>query len=220
MTTYLFAPARVAAQAPRPDRGGRLSSGPGVPPRRGDVRTIVMLTGSPNPGSRTDALLSVIGAHLSAAGLPVRRFSVRDLPAEALLHGSRMAPAVLDLADAVAGAYGIVLGTPVYGGAYSGALKLMLDVLPRDAFAGKAVLTVATGGEPAHLLGMDRVWRPVLSAMGATRILPGHHVPEGGVLCHPRPCVTEATAAALPPVVARLADAVRALRPVAVPALH
>jgi FMN reductase len=206
MTTYLFAERAAEPTRPTALEWSRADS------------AVVMLAGSPSPRSRTNVLLSVIGTHLSAAGLPVRQFTVQDLPARALLHGGGTAPAVRDLVAAVAGARGIVLGTPVHQGAYSGALKLMLDVLPRDAFAGKVVLPVATGGDPGHLLGLDRVWRPVLAAMGATRILHGHHVLEEGVLMGPRPCVTEAAAAALPPVVARLADAVRALRPAALPA--
>lgn len=57
--------------------------------------------------------------------------------------------------------------------AYSGVLKVFLDLLPADALCGKTVLPLATGGSPAHLLALDYALKPVLSALGARDILGG-----------------------------------------------
>ena len=62
----------------------------------------------------------------------------------------------------VANAQLIVVATPVYKAAYSGLLKVFLDLLPQTALAGKTVLPLATGGSPHHMLALDCALRPVL----------------------------------------------------------
>ena len=65
----------------------------------------------------------------------------------------------------------MLVATPIYKAAYSGLLKLFLDVLPADALRGKTVLPLATGGSPAHLLALDYALKPVLGALGARHLL-------------------------------------------------
>jgi GNAT superfamily N-acetyltransferase len=85
------------------------------------------------------------------------------------------------------------VATPVYQAAYSGLLKVFLDLLPQFAFRGKAVLPLVTGGSPAHVLAVDYALRPVLSQLGAAHIGQGWFVPsahirqwgDGGVLIDP-----------------------------------
>lgn len=108
----------------------------------------------------------------------------------------------------MAQADGIVIGTPIYKAAYSGLLKLLLDLLPQDAFAGKTVLPIATGGSLAHVLAVDYALRPVLSSMGAVHVVPGWFVldsdivvSDGGVSVSPD------AAAALTRVVGQFSDA-------------
>ena len=94
---------------------------------------------------------------------------------------------------AVADADAIVVATPVYQAAYSGLLKVFLDLLPQFAFRGKAVLPIVTGGSPAHVLAVDYALRPVLANLGAAHIgqgwfVPSSHIrqwPDGGVLIDP-----------------------------------
>jgi FMN reductase len=52
-----------------------------------------------------------------------------------------------------AGAY--VLGTPMYRGGMTGALKNLIDVIPKDYMVGKAAGLVATGASYHHYLGVD-----------------------------------------------------------------
>lgn len=101
---------------------------------------------------------------------------VRTLPPEALLGADPGHPAIQDAAQLFAKADGVVIGTPVYKAAYSGLLKTLLDLLPQYALAGKAVLPLATGGSPAHVLAVDYALRPVLTSMGADHVLPGWFV--------------------------------------------
>ena len=73
----------------------------------------------------------------------------------ALLSADITDPTIAEAVAAVADADAIVVATPVYQAAYSGLLKVFLDLLPQFAFRGKAVLPIVTGGSPAHVLAVD-----------------------------------------------------------------
>ncbi|RLM70604.1 NADPH-dependent oxidoreductase [Halorubrum sp. Atlit-8R] len=67
-----------------------------------------------------------------------------------------------------------VVGTPVYRGSYSGALKNLLDMVPRGMwqadvapFEDAAVALVATGATDHHYLAVDQELRPVFAFFGA-----------------------------------------------------
>ena len=85
----------------------------------------------------------------------------------------------------MARAQAIVVATPIYKAAYSGVLKLFLDLLPQTAFKGKTVLPMATGGSPNHMLALDYALRPVLQSLGADHILPGVFATDGQVVLLP-----------------------------------
>lgn len=67
-----------------------------------------------------------------------------------------------------------VVGTPVYRASYSGALKNLLDMVPRGEwqadvapFADSAVGLVATGATDHHYLTVDEQLRPLMGFFGA-----------------------------------------------------
>lgn len=67
-----------------------------------------------------------------------------------------------------------VVGTPVYRGSYSGALKNLLDMVPRGQWQGDvapfenaAVGLVATGATDHHFLAVDQELRPAFAFFGA-----------------------------------------------------
>ncbi|MGI5472147.1 NADPH-dependent FMN reductase [Streptomyces sp. CA-132043] len=140
------------------------------------MATVLSLSGSPSPTSRTARLLRHLDATLVAQGHEVIPLDVRTLPAEALLGADFGHPAIVRTTRLVEAADGLVVGTPVYKAAYSGLLKSLLDLLPQYALAGKTVLPLATGGSTAHVLAIDYALRPVLSSMGASHIVPGWFV--------------------------------------------
>src|SRR5690606_7067553 len=134
---------------------------------------VVLLSGSPSARSRTELLLEYVGQHLLERGLEISLLRVRDFPAEDLLHADFSSPAVQQLQQLVASADGLVVATPVYKASFTGALKVLLDLLPERALAHKAVLPIASGGRPAHLLAVDYALKPVLAALKAQEMLPG-----------------------------------------------
>jgi SsuE family FMN reductase len=85
-------------------------------------------------------------------------------------------PVIQTAIDVLAAADAVVVTTPVYKAAYSGLLKVFLDLLPQYALRGKPVLPLATGGTPAHVLVIDYALRPVLTSLGAGAIGQGWFV--------------------------------------------
>jgi FMN reductase len=141
--------------------------------------TVLLLAGSPSEPSRSAALLDAVAQRLRAhqgvgeAVFVVERLDVRTLNAPALLLADWDHPQVVAALAQVAKAQVIVVATPVYKAAYSGLLKVFLDLLPQTALAGKTVLPLATGGSPHHMLALDYALRPVLQSLAARHILPG-----------------------------------------------
>ena len=137
------------------------------------MASVLSISGSPSVSSRTARLLRHLDARLIAQGHEVIPLDIRTIPAEALLGADFRHPAIVEATELVARADGVVIATPVYKAAYSGALKALLDLLPQYALTGKTVLPLATGGSVAHVLAIDYALRPVLSSMGAGHIVQG-----------------------------------------------
>jgi FMN reductase len=100
----------------------------------------------------------------------------------------------------------LVIATPVYKAAYSGVLKVFLDLLPQTALKNKVVLPIATGGSPHHMLALDYALRPVLQSLAARHILPGVYATDAQVTLLP-----EGTHQLGADIAARLDEAVAAL---------
>ena len=135
--------------------------------------SVLLLGGSPAASSSGARLLQHIGDKLALQGHRCTRLQVRDLPAQALLHGDVGDPAILRATTLVRDADAIVIATPVYKASYTGILKAFLDLLPQDGLDGKLVLPLATGGSQSHMLVLDYALRPVLASLSARFILPG-----------------------------------------------
>ncbi|GII61276.1 hypothetical protein Skr01_13610 [Sphaerisporangium krabiense] len=157
------------------------------------MATVLSVSGSPSPVSRTARLLRHLDAGLAARDHQVIPLDVRLLPPQALLGADFDHPALAEVRRLIDRADGLVIGTPVYKAAYSGLLKCLLDLLPQYALAGKTVLPLATGGTTAHVLAIDYALRPVLSSMGASHVVQGWFVLDrhvtvlegGGVVVEP-----------------------------------
>ena len=147
--------------------------------------SVLLIAGSPTERSRSAALLAYVGAQLKQLGVPVEGLSVRDVSPQALLFADFAHPSVAKAIHQVAQAQVVVVATPVYKAAYSGVLKVFLDLLPQTALKGKTVLPLATGGSPHHMLALDYALRPVLQSLGAKHILPGIYATDSQVTLSP-----------------------------------
>ena len=101
--------------------------------------SVLLIAGSPSERSRTAALLDAAGQRLATRGALVERLRVRDLSPQALLLADFGHPSVSKAIGQVAQAQVVIVATPVYKAAYSGVLKVFLDLLPQDDFNGKTV---------------------------------------------------------------------------------
>ncbi|MGY4831007.1 NADPH-dependent FMN reductase [Sphaerotilaceae bacterium SBD11-9] len=132
---------------------------------------IVGIQGSPSAASRSGSLLQLAQTHLQTVATRLHTVTVRELPAEAVLHAQFDHPLIRQALAEVAQAQVVLVATPIYKAAYSGLLKAFLDLLPQDGLRDKTVLPLATGGSMAHLLALDYALKPVISALGARDIL-------------------------------------------------
>ena len=99
--------------------------------------------------------------------------AVRSLNTEDLIYGRYNSPELQSTFEIVRQADGIIVATPIYKAAYSGVLKVYLDLLPAQRLRQQNRPALATGGSPAHSLVIDYALRPVLVALGAPHILTG-----------------------------------------------
>jgi FMN reductase len=146
--------------------------------------SILLVAGSPSERSRSAALLDAVSQRLRGHGL-VERLQIRELSPQALLLGDSSHRSIANAVDQLARARALVIATPVYKAAYSGVLKVFLDLLPQAAFKGKVVLPLATGGSPNHMLALDYALRPVLQSLSARHILPGVYATDAQVTLMP-----------------------------------
>ena len=168
--------------------------------------SVLLIAGSPSERSRSAALLDRVGQQLARLGLDIDRLQIRSLSPQALLLADFGHASVVSAIQQVANAQVIVVATPVYKAAYSGVLKVLLDLLPQTAFKGKTILPLATGGSPNHMLALDYALRPVLQSLGARHILPGVYATDAQVALTP-----EEAYVIHPDIEARLDEAVTTL---------
>ena len=69
--------------------------------------------------------------------------------------------------EAIEQADALVIGSPVYKGAYTGLFKHLFDLVAPDALKGKPVAIVATGGGARHALVVEHAFRPLFGFFGA-----------------------------------------------------
>ena len=119
---------------------------------------------------------------MNGQDVEVFHWNLHNFAPEDLIYARFDSPALKTFIEQLQDADGLIVATPVYKAAYSGALKTLLDLLPERALEGKVVLPLATGGSVAHLLAVDYALKPVLSALKAQEILHGVFADDSQVI--------------------------------------
>ncbi|WP_067621722.1 NADPH-dependent FMN reductase [Alicyclobacillus acidiphilus] len=145
---------------------------------------VTLIYGSPSKKSTSAKILTYLDNRLKEAGVDTRWISVRDFPAEDLLHANFESAEIRQSVNWIEESDAVVIATPVYKASYTGLLKSYLDLLPQTALASKAVLPIAVGGSPAHLLVIDYALKPILYALGARAICGGVYGLDSQVTSH------------------------------------
>lgn len=141
-----------------------------------------IINGSPTPGSRLTAVISLAEELLIKEGFEVQHVNVGELPPGDLIHTKFESEAIVKANALVAGADAVIVASPVYKASYTGVLKTFLDLVPEKGLAGKVILPLFIGGSLAHLLAIDYSLKPVLSVLGARHILGGVYTVDSQVV--------------------------------------
>ncbi|MFJ1972923.1 FMN reductase [Streptomyces sp. NPDC087903] len=143
------------------------------------MKLVVVSAGLSVPSSTrllADRLAAAVGRQTPAdAPAEVQVVELRELAVEIAHHFTSGFPgrALSAALDAVTGADGLVVVTPVFSASYSGLFKSFFDVLDPDALTGKPVLIAATGGSARHSLVLEHALRPLFSYLRAVVVPTG-----------------------------------------------
>ncbi|MET7439118.1 MULTISPECIES: FMN reductase [unclassified Streptomyces] len=142
------------------------------------MKLVVVSAGLSVPSSTrllADRLAAATAGRTSAE---VEFVELRDLAVE-IAHNFTNGfpgPALGAAVEAVKGADGLIVVTPVFSASYSGLFKSFFDVLSAgdaEAVAGKPVLVAATGGTARHSLVLDHALRPLFAYLRAVVVPTG-----------------------------------------------
>jgi len=133
----------------------------------------VVISASPSASSKTLKIAKFIGERLETLGLTSALIDVRLLPPAELIAANTSSPDIARALSLIDSARSLVIASPVYKAAYSGLLKVFLDVLPQYGLREKVIFPLLTGASPAHVLAIDYALRPMLCSMDPRQILPG-----------------------------------------------
>lgn len=137
------------------------------------MKKIVMISASPSATSRLNGMLEAAEQALSRGGAALERIEIRDIAPDVLIGLKFDHPEITSAMQQIEQADAVIVATPVYKAAYSGLLKIFLDLIPQKGLQHKRILPIVIGGTLAHLLMIDYALKPVLSALGAEDQLQG-----------------------------------------------
>jgi FMN reductase len=126
-------------------------------------REALFILGSPSANSKSSLVARAVARELLGAGFEPVTWSLADFDAGDLLFGRVESPTVARFLEATRRATAIVLATPVYKAAYSGALKTIVDLVAPDAWVGRPALGIATVKVAAHGSEVDRAFRSLFA---------------------------------------------------------
>src|ERR671913_81935 len=139
---------------------------------------IVGFSGSPRRPSKTRSLVETVAA--AVASHQQARLDIFDLfdagpGLGAALQRQDLTLPAARIIDAIERADALIVGTPVYKGAYTGLFKHVFDLVEPRALVGKPVVLTATGGGPRHPPVVGHVLRPPFGFFQAlTNPTPGY----------------------------------------------
>ncbi|MFL5993352.1 MAG: FMN reductase [Streptomyces sp.] len=139
------------------------------------MKLVVVSAGLSVPSSTRllgDRLAAAVGR---AAEVDLQVVELRELAVEIAQNFTNGFPgrALAAAQEAVAGADGLIVVTPVFSASYSGLFKSFFDVLDPEALAGKPVLVAATGGSARHSLVLEHALRPLFAYLKAVVVPTG-----------------------------------------------
>lgn len=139
------------------------------------MKLVVVSAGLSVPSSTrllADRLAAAVGRQTP---VDVQIVELRELAVEIAQNLTNGFPgrALAAAIDAVTGADGLIVVTPVFSASYSGLFKSFFDVIDKDALAGTPVLIAASGGTARHSMVLDHALRPLFAHLKAVVVPTG-----------------------------------------------
>ncbi|OAN87469.1 hypothetical protein A8B84_14840 [Marinobacter sp. EhC06] len=137
---------------------------------------LVVINGSAAPSGRTRLALMMV-ADAAKEAEPSLDVSIVNLAEDRVGIADHRKPEeceddTTEVLERIASGDCFVIGSPIYRGSFTGALKNLLDRVPVQSMEGKPVGLVATAAWDHHYLAIDMAMRPVLAWFNAFQ-LPG-----------------------------------------------
>jgi FMN reductase len=142
------------------------------------MTSLAVVSGGLSNPSSSRLLADMLTAATRQAGggqVDVTMIELRDLAQQLTEHmlTGFPGPELSEAIDAVRGADGVIVVTPVFAASYSGLFKTFFDVLEEGLLDGKPVLIAATAGTARHSLVLEFALRPVFSYLHAVVVPTG-----------------------------------------------
>ncbi len=131
----------------------------------------VIINGSNKKASRLTGIHHYIESYLEEAGISSASIFIHELPAEDLITANFAGAEIAKANKKVAESEIVFILTQIFKASYTGILKTYLDLLPQKGLENKIIVPIAIGGALGHLLALEYALKPVLSVLGATKIL-------------------------------------------------
>ena len=134
---------------------------------------IVGFSGSPRRPSKARSLVETIAAEVAShrqVRLDIFDLSDAGPGLGAALQRQDLTLPAARIIDAIEQADALIVGTPVYKGAYTGLFKHAFDLVDPRALVGKPVLITATGGGARHALVVEHALRPLFGFFEALTV--------------------------------------------------
>jgi FMN reductase len=143
---------------------------------------VVIFSGNLRRPSRSRALAEWLGAEVGRrVPVDLKVYDVLDAGpgfGSALARNDLPLPAAR-IIDEIESADGLIVGTPVYKGAYTGLFKHLIDFVDPGRLAGKPVALTATGGGPRHALVVEHALRPLFGFFAALTVPTAVYASDG-----------------------------------------
>ncbi|MCV9940669.1 FMN reductase [Boseaceae bacterium BT-24-1] len=141
---------------------------------------IVGISGNARRPSKTRALVCAVAERISQKhGFAVDIFDLVDLGPSVEPTREEASKETTRVLEAIEGADALIIGTPVYKGAYAGLLKHLFDLIDPSALKDRPVLLTAVGGGQRHSLIIEHHLRPLFGFFEALTIPTGIYASEG-----------------------------------------
>jgi FMN reductase len=134
---------------------------------------IVGFSGSPRRPSKTRSLVETVAAEVASrrqVRLDIYDLSDAGPGLGAALQRKDLTLPAARVINAIEQADALIVGTPIYKGAYTGLFKHVFDLVDPWALVGKPVVLTATGGGPRHALVVEHALRPLFGFFEALTV--------------------------------------------------